>query len=462
MFDNYIDNLKNDMINELTKVISYKSISVIDSNSKYPFGEECNKCLNYVLDLAKSLGFRTKNVDGYCGYIEFGEGEELIGLIGHLDVVPVNDDWKYEPFNAKVVEGKIYGRGAIDDKGPVIASIYAMKAVMDTCKVHKRVRLILGLNEETQWKCIKYYKEHEEMPSMGFSPDADFPVIYAEKGILTYFFEQDYILENDKLKIKKIESQEVFNVVPKICTIDIETSNVDEAIEKVHEINQKYKFDIDIRKIDNEKFQIVSHGKSAHAAHPDLGENAVSKLIIILNDLFEIYNCKIEIFELFKKYVNTEYDGKSLEIDYKDESGNLTLNTAKLIIQDNKLKIGFNLRIPVHTKIEEVEEKIKSKILQYNSVKYEKISTSNPLYIDPNSELITKLLGIYNRKTNSNEKPIAIGGATYARAFKNVVSFGANMPGHVDMCHQNDEYIEVDGLILASKIYAEAIYELSK
>ena len=157
MFDKYINSKKDEMLSELSNLISFKSISCENSSSIYPFGEECNKALNYILDLGKKLGFRAKNVDGYCGYIEFGEGNKLVGIIGHLDVVPVSDDWTYNPFKATIIDNKIYGRGAIDDKGPVIASVYAMKAVMDNCKINKRVRLILGLNEEKSWKCINYW-----------------------------------------------------------------------------------------------------------------------------------------------------------------------------------------------------------------------------------------------------------------------------------------------------------------
>ena len=461
MFDDKIENSKDEMINELKHVISFKSISDTNSDSNYPFGDECNNCLNYVLELGKRLGFRTKNIDGYCGYIEFGEGEDLIGLIGHLDVVPVNDDWTFEPFNAKVADGKIYGRGAIDDKGPVIASIYAMKAVMDTCKIHKRVRLILGLNEEKDWKCIDYYKMHEETPICGFSPDADFPVIYAEKGILSYYYEQDY-LGNEKIKIKNVVSQEPFNVVPKECKVYLETINIEKTINDINEVSKKHNYEIIINKLDDKTIILTAKGKAAHAAHPDLGENAVSKMIIVLNELFEKNECKIELLEFFSKYINMEYNGELLQINYKDESGSLTLNTAKFIIEDNKLKIGFNLRIPVHTKIKEVEQTLQEKLAGYRQINYTKVSTMNPLYIDPESDLIKKLLDIYNNKTKSKEKPIAIGGATYARAFNNFVSFGANMPGHIDMCHKNDEYAEINGLILSSKIYAEAIYELCR
>ena len=156
MLEDYIKNTKNEMIQKLQELIQIPSVYAESKNPLMPFGENSNRALEYILDLGNTLGFRTKNVDGYCGYIEFGEGEEMLGIIGHLDVVPSGDNWTYPPFSGTIFDNKIYGRGAIDDKGPVIASLYAMKYVLDNCKVNKRVRLILGLNEENDWRCINY------------------------------------------------------------------------------------------------------------------------------------------------------------------------------------------------------------------------------------------------------------------------------------------------------------------
>lgn len=462
MFEEYIESKKNEIINNLIKLISFKSISTTNINSPFPFGMECSNCLHYVLDLAKSMGFKTKNVDEYCGYIEFGEGEELIGIVGHLDVVPANDGWKHDPFNADISEGKLYGRGSVDDKGPVIASLYAMKAVMDNYKINKRVRLILGLNEEQNWKCIKYYKEHEEIPTFGFSPDANFPVIFAEKGILSSWFESDYN-NSSIIKILSIDcNNNPFNVVPKICKIDLELSSIINKrvfIEKIHLSNKKYNFNIEINELSINKVQIVLNGEASHSAHPELGSNAISKLIIVLNELFNSYNCNCNIFQFFSDKINTELSGKSLGIDFKDESGSLTLNVAKFLFEDNKIKIGMNLRIPVTIKISEIEDKLKKEAEKYTVLSYSH-SSMDPLHLSLENDLVKKLLDIYNQKTNSQEKPIAIGGGTFARAFDNFVSFGPTFPGDSDLCHQNDEYIEIEKLLLCANIYADAIYEL--
>lgn len=310
MFNEYVDSIKEQIINSTCEIIKIPSVHSDSSNASMPFGENCNKALEYVLELADSLGFRTKNVDGYCGYIEFGEGSELLGIIGHLDVVPEGENWKFPPFNATIADGNIYGRGAIDDKGPVIASLYAMKAVMDNCKVQKRVRLILGLNEERDWKCIEYYKEHEEIPNIGFSPDADFPCIYAEKALLNVHLSIRYF-SNDKIVIDSIDfNNNAMNVVPKYCEVKLFVDNdinIDECIKKLTQFVKKYNYNINIDKEDTNYIVVKSYGTASHAAHPDLGINAISRIIIVLNDFFEEYKINIELLSMFRHYIHTQF-----------------------------------------------------------------------------------------------------------------------------------------------------------
>lgn len=468
MFKNYIN--KEEMIKNLQNLIKIPSVYQNSSNPEEPFGKNTVRALDYILDLGNKLGFKTKNIDNYCGYIEFGSGEELIGIIGHLDVVPEGENWTYPPFEGNIADNKIYGRGAIDDKGPVIASLYAMKAVMDYCNSHsiklkKRVRLILGLNEESDWKCIEYYKKHEEAPSIGFSPDADFPCIYAEKGLISTFITMDYSnYSNENIVLTNIDcNNNALNVVPKYCSCNIALKNgikIDEVIQFILKFRPPYNFDVDVEAINDNELKIISRGVQAHAAHPDLGVNAISRLIIVLDELFKNYNIIIPIFDLFTKYIGFDFNGNKLNINIPDESGKLTLNTAQFYIEDNALKIGFNLRVPINTKFELIEAKFSSICREFDNVYCEFTGKKDPLYVSKDSYLVETLCKIYNECTNSNVEPIAIGGATYARAFDNVVSFGANLPGQKDMCHQTDEFISIDNLMLACNIYTKAIYEL--
>ena len=466
MIHKYIENHKNEIIQKTQELIKIPSVISVSNNALHPFGEPINDALEYMLELGKNLGFRTKNIDGYCGYIEFGKGKELIGIIGHLDVVPEGDNWTYPPFSATISDNKIYGRGAIDDKGPVISALYAMKSIMETRKVHKRVRLILGLNEENDWKCINYYKKHEESPSIGFSPDADFPCIYAEKSIMTSYLKMDYstFLAKD-IVIKDINTYDnAINVVPKMCSVTLKINcqkiAMNTFIENLRKIISETNFEIDIYKIDEEEIKLTSYGKSSHAAHPESGTNAIARLLVILSNVFNLYAIKVPLLDFFATYINIQYDGKKLGIDYEDESGKLTLNVGNFCLKNNHLQIGLNLRIPVTANIMDIENRFSKTIHSYPDVDFNTPFYKPALYIPKENNLVKTLCNIYNEETNSHLEPIAIGGATYARAFDNCISFGANFPGHQDMCHQTDEFIAIDKLLLSCKIYAKAILAL--
>lgn len=343
-----------------------------------------------------------------------------------------------------------------------------MKAVMENCKVNKRVRLILGLNEERDWKCINYYKNHEEWPTIGFSPDADFPCIYAEKGVLSVYIQDDYSSYlNEPLIIEKIDCKgNAINVVPKECSVQIRINNeqidIDSLYNYVLDQIEAYQPNINVKKLDNNNLEIVSFGTSAHAAHPELGDNAISKLLVLLNNIFSHYSTNIGLLHLFCNYFNTEFNGEKLGLSLDDESGKLTINVGRVSLEDNLFKIGLNLRVPVKTKLSVITDKLIEIATPYPRITLETTDIKEPLYIPKDDYLVTTLCNIFNKMTGLNKEPIAIGGATYARAFDNCISFGANMPGNKDMCHQADEFVNIDDLIMASKIYAEAIYELSK
>ena len=466
MFEKTIEHLSRNLIKSTQEIIRIPSVYSESDDPTKPFGEGPANALEYVLNLGKSLGFRTKNIDGYCGYIEFGEGDEMVGIIGHLDVVPEGDGWTYPPFSATIDDNRIYGRGAIDDKGPVMASLYAMKTVMENCHVHKRVRLILGLNEERDWKCINYYKEHEECPTVGFSPDADFPCIYAEKAITSSYFSTRYA-PNEKIKIKSIDcNNNAINVVPKFCRVILEADpskiSVYDLSLFIQNLIYDNDYDIDMVQLDDNTIELTSNGIQAHAAHPDLGDNAISKMIVLLNSIFNEFEVPIGIFDFFARFIGTKYTGEDLDINFEDESGILTLNVGDFKLEDDEIKIGLNLRIPVHTDLDLVEHTVNKFLVLYTpTISFKTTKYQAPLYIPKDNKLVTTLCNIFNEETHSNYEPIAIGGGTFARAFDNCVCFGTNFPGHKDMCHQTDEFIEIENLVLACKIYARAIYELS-
>ena len=468
MLENKIDDLTNEILEKTQELIQIPSVY---SKSKYPnqpFGENVNKALEYMLDLGKKLGFRTKNLDGYCGYLEFGEGKELVGIIGHLDVVPEGEGWTFPPFSGTIADGKLFGRGAIDDKGPVMAALYAMKVIKDNYKINKRIRLILGLNEENDWKCIQHYKKVEELPTIGFSPDADFPCIYAEKSILSCFLQMAYPNSDDTtIRIQEIDCKNnALNVVPKFCsitlTIDNQKIEMEDFITTIKNILTKNNFEIDIYQISNEEIKLTSHGVQAHAAHPDLGINAISRLILTLHETLKQYDISLALLDFFSQLIGTQYNGSSLGVDFEDESGKLTLNVGQFSLQNDTLSLGLNVRIPIHTPVDVIRNAFLKHCTSYPNLTFTENGYQPYLYVPKDNPLIQTLCHIFKEATHSNCEPVAIGGATYARAFKNCVSFGPNFPGHKDMCHQTDEFIEIESLLLACKIYAKAILELGK
>ena len=464
--EEFVKENEENIVNTISDLISFKSISTETENPEMPFGEECKKALDYALELGNKMGFRTKNIDGYCGYIEFGEGEELVGIIGHLDVVPaeIKDGWTTDPFKADIRDGKLFGRGSIDDKGPVVASLYAMKYVADNMKINKRVRLILGLNEEKDWKCINHYKEVEELPTIGFSPDADFPAIYAEKGILSLEIANKF--ELDGFEILDIDTNgNALNVVPKYASIKMKYVGTGEVPNFVEDENIK------VIDLGEKTFKIEAYGIASHAAFPQNGKNAITILFKYLlkyiksdyiQTLMHLGVFEIESPEFLSRQdiaYATEFHETSV---VQDESGILTSNIADIKYENGILKIRLNLRVPVKSSLDNIILQYKKLSNIFENLEINVLGRQEPLYVEKNSFLVTKLVDIYNKFTCSKKDAIAIGGGTYARAFQNCIAYGATQPGELDMCHQVDEFIKLDNLFMACKIYCEAIYELAK
>ena len=437
--------IKDEMIQEIINLVSYQSISIKTNNKEKPFGEECKKALEHILELGKKLGFKTKNIDGYCGYIEFGEGKELLGIIGHLDVVPAikEDGWTKDPYQAEIINNKLYGRGTSDDKGPVISCLYAMKIANSLKQLNKRVRLIIGLNEEQDWECIERYKQTEELPTISFSPDANFPCIYAEKGIITLTIENDFNLDDEILEFTT--GNNAINVVPKTAHIIIKTNKPNKFVEEKDIIVEK----------NEDTIKITATGVSSHAAFPTLGDNAATKLLKYINKIYKNkFLTKLEELDFYNLENPLYLGGDSLT----DESGTLTSNIGIINYENNKLIIKTNLRVPIKTSFKELKEICSTNL---KDIKYSFEGENEGLYVSKDSYLVKTLTRIFNETTNMNEEAIAIGGGTYARAFNNCVSFGMTFPNEEELCHQVNENIDIDNLLLATEIYTKAIIELA-
>jgi len=453
---------KKDIITKTQELVDIESIEgALDG--VYPFGYGAAKALEYVLELGKSLGFKVKNVDHYAGHVELGEGDEILGILGHVDVVPVGEGWSSPPFKSQIREDKIFGRGTLDDKGPIIAALYAMKAVADLgLPLNKRVRLIIGTNEETGSEGIKHYLTKEELPTFAFTPDADFPVIHGEKGIMRVLVRKEMVKDLSKTYCEfKIEGGTAINMVPDSCFFEIKKLSVDSVdVEKIEKLIKSMQETSDGYEYEYEdgKLIVKSLGKAAHASTPEHGENAISKLMLLLNKL-ELNNKFLkDTTEFYTNCIGMSFNGEKMGIGLTDEvSGKLTCNLGLIRMDDTRVEMEMDIRYPLTSTYNEVIEPLKLKCENYGfEVKVKKHVDS--IFIPKNNENIQKLMHVYREVTGDYEtEPLVIGGGTYARELNNAVAFGPLFPGTEDTAHQKNEYISIDDLLKCSEIYAKAI-----
>ena len=409
-----------DIISDISGIVKFDS-SQSTAEKNAPFGIGVRKSLDYFLNLAKSMGFETKDYDGYAGEVIFGEGEEF-AILAHLDVVPAGSGWTHDPFGGEIdrKNGKVWGRGTMDDKGPAIISLYCLKALKDSgFKPKKKIKLIVGCNEETGWACIDYYKAHAHMPDEGFSPDADFPVIYAEKGIihlkLKFKVEGDY---------STLRGGELANMVCDRCEV-------------VAPVDQKK---INALRLCVEDGKIVAHGKSAHGSTPDEGVSAIPPVLKYLGLDGICDTLFTECFNLKKLH---------------DETGYLTFSPNVIQGFNGEIAVTCDIRYPATLSRESVLGAVESA-----GVAYEIMHEQAPLFNDRQCFLIKTLCGVYNEVTGKTTTPIAVGGGTYARALKCGAAFGPEEEGEENTIHQANEYITFEKIEKCYKIYKLAIERL--
>jgi succinyl-diaminopimelate desuccinylase len=460
-----IDGYKDEIVKSTQELIRIRSVEE-ESREGMPFGKGLNDALIYYLGLADRMGFDTKNVDGYAGHVEFGEGEEVIGVLVHLDVVPEGEGWTYPPYSGQIAGNRIYGRGAIDDKGPAISVLYGLKAIKEAgLKTSKRIRIIAGLDEESGWKCMEHYFKYEKKPSAGFSPDAEFPIINSEKGILIFKMRKAF-KSNDggKIAIQSIRGGTRPNVVPDRCDAVLTCSSpqlVEEIKEKLYSFIEDtgYKLELEEGK---EGVVIKSYGISAHGSTPEKGQNAISQLLVFLSKL-DLGDHEPEQFvELMAEKIGMEYYGESMGVGFEDDiSGKLIFNLGEIKVDRNEGELVINIRYPIKYNKDQVIDRME-KTLEGTGVQITDVTDKAPLYVPEDNFMVQKLKEVYEDITGERAHLISIGGGTYARAIDNAVAFGPLFPGQPELAHQKDEYIDIDDLITITKIYAKAMYVLAK
>ena len=427
-----------------------------------PFGAPLRQMLDTALADASGLGLKARCFDGYAGDVEIGEGDEVMGILAHLDVVPAGDGWQHDPFGAALENGRMYGRGTSDDKGPAVAALFAMKAVLNAgIPLRRRVRLILGCDEESGSECIAYYKKHEKMPDFGFSPDADYPVINTEKGIETVVLEADLPGEDGaEYPLYEAFAGERVNVIPGSAWARVGCRDFSLLEERLSVFREETGYDITCKAAGPGEAKIVSRGAIGHAAFPASGKNAAGQLLLALKAIGAGGGSRECIVRLADA-IGMESDGKSLGIAGSDDlSGPLTLNLGLLRLSEGRLRVALNIRFPVLFDGDRIASLIGLNVREAG-LRVTDVSISPPLHVPASSFIVSSLLKVYRETTGLDAYTIAIGGGTYSRTMDNCVAFGACFPGDEDRAHIADEYMDLDKLMLNVRIFAHAIAALA-
>lgn len=460
-----IESYREEMIHDLYALVRRRSVSGIPEEGA-PFGRGVADAYACMMSMAEREGFSTFDADGYGGHIDFGVSEKdgIMGILCHLDVVAEGSGWSCDPFGGEVKDGVMYGRGTLDDKGPTIAAFYAMKALKECgAEPKKKVRMILGLDEETESAGMKYYMQKVKAPDFAIVPDSDFPLVNGEKGIMVFDLAKKVGKpEQGGVSLKRLWGGNAANMVPDTASaVLMSETGYDEIRSLAETFVQQTGYAVTV-KGRGKSLEITCMGKSAHGAMPWNGVNAVSILMKFLGKIE--FNCAgiNDFISFYNDHIGFENDGTSIGCCLEDEiSGKLIWNTGKIMMEQEAVSITVNIRCPISFCDEDVYQAI-DPVLEKYEMGIVKTMYKPPLYYPTDSELVQTLLSVYREHTGDEEsQPLVIGGGTYAREMENAIAFGALYPGDPDIMHEADECISIDRLILTSQIYADAIYRLA-
>lgn len=450
----YKEQFLNDL-RELVAIPSLKDPQTVTENA--PFGAACRAALDKMMEIGRKAGFRVTDYNGYACVIEYGDQEESIGILGHLDIVPIGENWHHDPLGCEEVDGFVFGRGTLDDKGPVVAGLTAMRILKENnIQLNKKIMLICGCDEESGMECMKYYSEHGEIPTVSFTPDANFPVIYGEKGIVNVILDGEV-----DLPIVSMSAGERSNVV--IGKASALVKNFDETKQKAFEFYLRSNhLDGSYAKSEN-YFELSIEGEFAHGSMPYLGVNAGLHLLNFVGAAYE------NEFLLNLSAMLSDWRGSGLHIDKEGAyMGFLTMNVGVIKIENGHLTLVLDIRYPNDTNLENITKGINETLDAFDhSLTVSFAHDTKPLFLDPNSAFIQTLYQVYQEYSKDTFTPLmTMGGGTYAKCLPNCVAFGPEFPHPkkadfvVGGPHQADEAINIDEMMTAVAIYAAALAKL--
>ena len=420
--------------------------------SDAPYGKGVKSALDYVAKLGRDFGFAVDTCDGHCTELTFGEEGPLIGIYAHADVVPAAGKWKYPPFSATIegegADRRLLGRGASDDKGPLIAALYSCKLLKDNGLLKGyRVRFVAGGDEERGSSCLNYYFHtlHKPASDYGFTPDADFPLIYAEKGITHFTVSRE-------IALGPVISMDGGFVKNAVCDRVLVTLKSDRGFEKYLKEKQ---IDADYNFISPELSTVTFRGKTAHASTPEQGKNAMLSAFAALGEYF-----KIDFLTKLSLALADPFGSGFGGAHESPELGKSTWSYGIVKYAEGKLSFTVDYRYGEGVDAAEAIKSFEKAVAMGATIDGE---IGKPLLYDKKSPLVATLMHSYKHMTHKFfAKPLAIGGGTYAKEAPNCVAYGSAFPGHPGNIHSPDEYIYLDDFFAQIAIYADAIYSLGQ
>ncbi|MBQ7875055.1 MAG: Sapep family Mn(2+)-dependent dipeptidase [Oscillospiraceae bacterium] len=458
--EEWIEAHKNEFIADLSKIIAVPSVATPGvAEGEYPFGVESANVLAAAKELVEGYGFPVKNLENYCLVANVGEGEEKIGIFGHLDVVPCGNDWNYPPYQLTVEGDLLIGRGILDDKGPLWASIYAVRCLKELDLLPKReIEIFMGGQEECGMNDVEYYIEKsEKLPEASFTPDGNYPLCHGEKGGLRFYL----AVPCNDAKIVDFSGGTVRNVVADKCTATLKDVCAKCLAEKLA-CNERISVETD-----GDLVKVTANGASVHASIPENGINAIGVLANALLDA-KVFEGEAKAAMEFLALVNSDYNGAALGVPVEDEpSGKLTHVGGVINYDRGLLDLSIDIRYPVTEKGDVLLEKIIETVEPYGVTVHDVVNT-NPAYAPADSELVrTCMKVIHSVFRRDHWKPYTMGGGTYAKHLPNACALGPEDPDYENpfglfrgSIHQADEHTPAKLLFDTMLVYAKLLVEL--
>lgn len=457
---------KDALLEDLFRLLEIPSVREDDkATEEAPVGPGPKAALEEFLKMAQEDGFKTKQFGPWAGRVEIGQGDELFGILGHLDVVPVGTGWETDPFKPVIIDDKIYARGSSDDKGPTVGAYFAIKMLRDMgVQFNKRIHLIVGTDEESGWQCMDYYFQEAEMPDFGFSPDGNFPIINGEKGNVSALITgtQSDQLDGD-LHLLNLNAGLRSNMVPQDVTANLKTQDAEAIVQAFQEFLGQHADLKGEARVDGERLELTLVGKAAHGSTPHAGVNAATHLALFLSNYNFDQKDAQALIQMLANELFEGFDASKVEANHHhDVMGDVSMNVGIVNYDAEKgLDMDINFRYPEGTNPDNIHQGLTNTLGKY-AFQVNMGDFKEPHYVPADDPMVKTLLEVYENQTGEKGYEKSIGGGTYGRLMPRGVAYGALFPDSTDTMHQANEFFSVSDLLRSTAIYAEAIYRLSR